>query len=38
LLLSNSSGSVGVFSLLTLCVCLSVLRWYICRDDQDMAI
>jgi hypothetical protein len=38
LLSSNSSGSVGVFSLLTLCVCLSVLRWYICRDDQDLAI
>jgi hypothetical protein len=38
LLSSNSSGSVGVFTLLTLRVCLSVLRWYICRDDQDLAI
>jgi hypothetical protein len=38
LLSSNSSGSVGVFSLLTLRVCLSVLRWYICKDDQDLAI
>jgi hypothetical protein len=36
LLSSNSSGSVGVFSLLMLRVCLSVLRWYICRDDQDL--
>jgi hypothetical protein len=38
LLLSNSSGSVGIFSLLTLRICLSVLRWYICKDDQDLAI
>jgi hypothetical protein len=38
LLSSNSSGSIGVFSLLTLRVCLSILRWYIYRDDQDLAI
>jgi hypothetical protein len=38
LLSSNSSGSVGVFSLLMLRVYLSVLQWYICRDDQDLAI
>jgi hypothetical protein len=38
LLSSHSSGSVGVFSLLMLRICLSVLRWYICRDDQDLAI
>jgi hypothetical protein len=38
LLSSNDSGSVGVFSLLTLRICLSVLRWYICKDDQDLAI
>jgi hypothetical protein len=38
LLSSNSLGSVGIFSLLTLHICLSVLRWYICRDDQDLAI
>jgi hypothetical protein len=38
LLSSNSLGSIGVFSLLTLHICLSVLRWYICRDDQDLAI
>jgi hypothetical protein len=38
LLSSNRSGSVGVFSPLTLHVCLSILRWYICRDDQDLTI
>jgi hypothetical protein len=39
LLLSlDSSGGVGVFTLLTLRVCFSVLRWYICKDDQDLAI
>jgi hypothetical protein len=21
-----------------LCVCFSILRWYICRDDQDLMI
>jgi hypothetical protein len=38
LLPSDSSGGVGVFTLLTLYVCFSVLRWYICRDNQDLAI
>jgi hypothetical protein len=38
LLSSDISGGVGVFTLLTLRVCFSVLRWYICRDDQDLAI
>jgi hypothetical protein len=38
LLSSYSSGSVGVFTLLTLRVCFSILRWYICRDDQDLTI
>jgi hypothetical protein len=38
LLSSNSSGSIGVFTLLTLRVCFSILRWYICRDGQDLAI
>jgi hypothetical protein len=38
LLPSDSSGGVGVFTLVTLRVCFSVLRWYICRDDQDLAI
>jgi hypothetical protein len=39
LLLSlDNSGGVGVFTLLTLHVCFSVLRWYIGRDDKDLAI
>jgi hypothetical protein len=39
LLLSlDNTGDVGVFTLLTLRVCFSVLRWYICRDDKDLAI
>jgi hypothetical protein len=38
LLLSNGTGSVGVFALLTLHICFSILRWYICRDGQDLAI
>jgi hypothetical protein len=38
LLSSNSSVGVGVFTFLTLRVYFSVLRWYICRDDQDLAI
>jgi hypothetical protein len=38
LLSSDSSGDVGVFTLLTLRVYFFILRWYICRDDQDLAI
>jgi hypothetical protein len=38
LLLMNSSGSVGVLSLMALFVCFSVLRCYLHRDDQDLAI
>jgi hypothetical protein len=38
LLSSDSSGGVGVFMLLMLRVCFSILRWYICRDDQDLMI
>jgi hypothetical protein len=38
LLSSYSSGGVGVFTLLTLHVCFFILRWYICRDDQDLTI
>jgi hypothetical protein len=33
-----SSGSIGIFTLLTLRVCFSILWWYIRRDDQDLAI
>jgi hypothetical protein len=38
LLSSNSSSGVGVLALLVLFICLSILRWYICRDNQDLAI
>jgi hypothetical protein len=38
LLSSDSLSSVGVFTLLTLRVCFSILRWYICREDQDLTI
>jgi hypothetical protein len=38
LLLSDSSGSIGVFTLLTLRVCFSISWRYIRRDDQDLAI
>jgi hypothetical protein len=33
-----NSGGVGVLALYALLICLSVLRWYIRRDDQDLAI
>jgi hypothetical protein len=35
---TNSSGSVGILTLLALFICLSILRWYVSRDDQDLAI
>jgi hypothetical protein len=38
LLLPNNSGSVGVLMLLALFICLSILWWYVCRNDQDLAI
>jgi hypothetical protein len=38
LLSSNSSGSIGIFTLLTLLIGFPILRWYICRDNQDLAI
>jgi hypothetical protein len=38
LLSSNSSGSVGILALLTLLIGFSILRRYIRRDDQDLAI
>jgi hypothetical protein len=37
-LTSYNSGSVGVLALYALFICLSVLRWYIRGDDQDLAI
>jgi hypothetical protein len=38
LLSSDSSGNVGVLTLLALLIYFSILRWYIRRDDQDLAI
>jgi hypothetical protein len=38
LLSSNGSGSVGVLALLALLIGFSILRWYIRRNDQDLAI
>jgi hypothetical protein len=38
LLLSDGSSSIGVLMFLALLVCFSILRWYIRRDDQDLAI
>jgi hypothetical protein len=38
LLSSNDSSSVGVLALLALFICLSILRWYVSRDDQDLTI
>jgi hypothetical protein len=38
LLSSNSFGSVGVLTLLALFIGFSVFRWYISRNDQDLAI
>jgi hypothetical protein len=38
LLSSDCSVGVGIFTLLTLHVSFSILRWYICRDDQDLTI
>jgi hypothetical protein len=35
---SDGSGSIGVLTLLTLFICFSILRWYVRRDDQDLAI
>jgi hypothetical protein len=38
LLSSYSSGSIGVLALLALLIGFSILRWYIRKDDQDLAI
>jgi hypothetical protein len=38
LLSSNSSGSISVLTLLALFICVSILRWYIRRYGQDLAI
>jgi cbb3-type cytochrome oxidase subunit 3 len=38
LLLTDSSGGIDVLALFALFMCLSILRWYIYRQDQDLAI
>jgi hypothetical protein len=38
LLSSNCSGSVAVLALLALLIDFSILRWYIRKNDQDLAI
>jgi hypothetical protein len=38
LLSPDGSGGIGVFTLLSLLVCFSILWWYVRRDDQDLAI
>jgi hypothetical protein len=38
LISSDNSSSVSVLTLLVLLICFSILRWYIRRDDQDLAI
>jgi hypothetical protein len=38
LLSTYHSVSVSILALLALFICFSILRWYICRDNQDLAI
>jgi hypothetical protein len=38
LLPACSSVGIGVLAFCVLFVCLSILRWYILGDDQDLAI
>jgi hypothetical protein len=38
LLSSGSSGSIGVLKLLALLIDFPILRWYVRRNDQDLAI
>jgi hypothetical protein len=38
LLPTSSSCGIGVLALYALFVCFSVLRWYVRRDNQDLAI
>jgi hypothetical protein len=38
LLSSDSYDSIGVVTLLALLIGFPILRWYIRRDDQDLAI
>jgi hypothetical protein len=36
--MSYCSGGVGILKLYALLIYLFILRWYICGDDQDLAI
>jgi hypothetical protein len=38
LLSMSSSVGIGVLSFHALCIRFAILRWYICRDDQELAI
>jgi hypothetical protein len=38
LLSLDSSGSIVVFTLLTLLISFPILRWYVRKNDQDLAI
>jgi hypothetical protein len=38
LLSSDSSGSIGVLTLLALLIGFPILRWYISRDDEDLTV
>jgi hypothetical protein len=38
LLSPDGSGTIAVFTLLSLLVCFSILWWHVRRDDQDLAI
>jgi hypothetical protein len=38
LLSSDSSGSIGVLMLLPLLIGFPILRWYVQKNDQDLAI
>jgi hypothetical protein len=38
LLPTSSFVGVGVLTLYVLLICLSILGWYICRNDQDLTI
>jgi hypothetical protein len=38
LLPTSSHVGVGVFTLLALCICFSILRWSIHRDNQDLTV
>jgi hypothetical protein len=38
LLSSDNSGSIGVLTLLVLLIGFPILRWYVRKKDQDLAI